>query len=87
MDRRNAMTMLERVENFKRLWVMAVPRFPVPADAQIFRWVSRFPDSLIEYGLGRLGTKSHVQVFTDDSAQRYLTGVLINEQAKRQETR
>jgi hypothetical protein len=80
------MTTLERIDQFRRLWSVIIPQQRCPEDAQIWRWVSRFDDSVLEHGLGRLRTKIlKGEVTTLDSAGRYLTAVLTHESQRRSE--
>lgn len=88
-------TTIERIDSFRRLWGVIVSgvdarvlsgssvdrtQIECPEDGQIYRWVSRFDDTLIEHGLNRLRTKIlRGEIKTADSAGRYLTGVLCAE--------
>ena len=95
-------TTIDRIDGFRRLWVAIVPkvdardtpghegevtRLQCPPDSQIWRWVSRFDDSVLEHGLGRLRSKMlQGDIKTADSAGRYLTAVLCAEMQRRRDT-
>jgi hypothetical protein len=44
------MTTLERIDQFRRLWSVIIPQQECPKDDQIWRWVSRFDDPVLEHG-------------------------------------
>jgi len=74
------MTTLIRVENVKRTWAIMLPGCAAPDDFQIGRWVSRFSDDELDYGIRRTAHKFRV-VMPDDPliVQRYATGVMNNQ--------
>jgi len=76
-----SLEVLVRVDGVKRVWQLLMPTCPVPDDAQLARWVSRFDDIEIGYAVGRLATKIRRGHFANDaeSAHRYCTGILVNE--------
>jgi hypothetical protein len=93
------MTTIERIDNFRRLWSVILRKsvqsvtsesqvqvtcIECPSDDQIYRWVSRFDDAVLEHGLNRLRVKILKREITQsDSAGRYLTAVLIAESQRR----
>jgi hypothetical protein len=75
------MSLLDRIDRFRRVWNMLVPQFACPNDAQIYRWAGRFDDDALEHGLQRVRAKvTKGGITSQDGAARYLTGVLLNEQ-------
>jgi hypothetical protein len=82
------MTTLSRVDAFRRLWTMIIEKIECPPDSQIYRWISRFNDAILEHGLTRLRTKILQGSITDaDSAGRFLTAVFSAETQRRIVTR
>lgn len=75
------MSVLERIDRFRRCWNMIVPQFPCPRDSQIYRWAGRFDDTALEHALQRVRAKvSKGGIMSADAAARYMTGVLLNEE-------
>jgi hypothetical protein len=75
------LTMLERLENVKKLWALLVPSCQAPDDYNLARWVSRFTDSEIEYAINRTAIRFRNGAPSDPMmVPRYATGILLNEQ-------
>jgi hypothetical protein len=75
------MKALERIDAFKRLWSIAIPRLKPPSDEQILRWCVRFSDEVLEYALGRLQAKvRRGEISAEDNAGRYMSAVMLAEE-------
>jgi hypothetical protein len=78
------MTILDRVENVKKLWALLLSTCPAPNDYNVARWVSRFSDSEIDYAVGRTAVRFRSGLPSDTTlVHRYATGILLNEQTKK----
>lgn len=77
------MSIIEKTEIAKRLWMLLVPLVPAPADAQFARWASRFAESDIERVFGKVGRKIRREGMCNRTSLdiwRYTTGCLLNQQ-------
>src|SRR5277367_1842431 len=74
------MSILQRADDFKRLWNLLLPSVPMPDDQSIVRWIDTFTDPEIEYALTRTRRKF---LFLPATApvmiHKYVTGVLVNQ--------
>jgi hypothetical protein len=88
-----------RINNFRALFRLILERsekvslsnseprmtLTCPDDDQIWRWVSKYDDTVLEHGLMRLQSKVVQGKITDsDSAGRFLTAVFSSETRRRQ---
>jgi hypothetical protein len=74
------MTILQRVDDFKRLWQLMLPSVSMPDDQNIVRWLDTFADPEIEYALNRTRRKFMFLPATEPVAiYKYVTGVLVNQ--------
>ena len=75
------MTIIQRVDNLKKLWMMAVPQVPLPTDSQLLLWCSQNRDAELEHAVMRLRSKVH-QGKLQGEAGRYVTSVLNAERRR-----
>jgi hypothetical protein len=73
------MTLLDRIDQIKKLWTVMLPNIPAPDPAWLGRWCDE-PDQLIEHAVVRASKKfCATKVLDPETVWRYVSGVINNE--------
>lgn len=78
------MIILQRADDFKRLWQLMLPAASMPDDQNIVRWLDTFTDPEIEYVFTRTRRKfMFLPAAEPVEVYKYVSSVLRNERAAR----
>lgn len=74
------MSILQRVNDFKRLWKLLLPAVAMSDDQKIVRWLDTFADPEIEYAWTRTcKTFMFLPQAETIVIYKYVTGVMVNQ--------
>ena len=77
-------SLLERVEDVRQLWTLAIGDIPLPTNDKMMHWCGTYSETEIEHGFIRASNKLHKGgiIRTTDEIQKYISGVMYHEAQK-----
>ena len=72
------MSILQRVDDARRLWALLIPHTAPPSDSWLAKWASAFGDAEIESAFTRTSRKFHTRedAMSDTAVHRYCSATL-----------